>query len=214
MVEPRPRYQWLAVIGFGLGLGILSWGGDELNPETPWRAVALIANLAAPWVLAGFLVGRRIASGGLGALGGGLACLLGIATYYVLHLLTGTRGAVGSQGVALWVAVGALVGPLMGFCGGITASRPGRPPLLAVALPGGALLAEALWLTYATGVWRLDRFGWIDMMVIVGLVLLATWIAWRFIGDRSRFLPCMGLVVLLAIGGSAVFAAIRLTLLI
>lgn len=214
MVDQRPRYQWIPIIGFGVGLGILAWGGDEVNPETPWRAVGLIANLAAPWVLAAFLVGRRIASGGFGALSGGLTCLLGIATYYILHLATGTRAAVGSQGVVVWVVVGALVGPIMGFCGGISAARPSRPPLLTVALPSGALLAEALWLIYATGVWRLDRFGWIDMMAIGGLVFLAIWIVWRFVGDTARFLPCLGLVVLLAIGGSAVFAAIRLTLLI
>ncbi len=212
MLDRRRLFALMFAMDGGILLGLLSWGGDQVDVETPLRLVALLANLAAPWVLVAFLLGWYSRQPGWGALSGGLACLIGVSSYYVLHLVTGTRAAIGSQGVTVWVVVGAVVGPLMGWCGGMVAERRDRAPLLAAAIPAGALLAEAVWLIYSTGTWRLTRFGWIDTLVIVALVVAAVVLTRRAAGaDRSAAaLFAAGAV---GIGGVVALAVIRLAVL-
>ncbi|HEX5903524.1 MAG TPA: DUF6518 family protein, partial [Actinomycetota bacterium] len=49
----------------------------------PGRLITLLGNIAAPWGIGAFVVGYQAASVRQGAIAGGLALVVGVATYYV-----------------------------------------------------------------------------------------------------------------------------------
>ena len=69
----------LAVV-VGVALGAFSILADGILPG---RLFTLLGNIAVPWGVAAFLVGFRATSVKQGALAGGLALVVGVATYYV-----------------------------------------------------------------------------------------------------------------------------------
>jgi multidrug transporter EmrE-like cation transporter len=113
----------------GVGLGTFSILADGILPG---RLFVMLGNIAAPWGLAAFLVGRLTTSLRRGALAGGLALVVGVAVYYLGVAL---RGYDVGPANAVWTAVALVAGPIMGLCGAATAARPSRPPIAAVVLP-------------------------------------------------------------------------------
>jgi hypothetical protein len=132
----------------GMGLGLFSVLADGILPGRPF---VLLGNMAAPWGLVAFFVGRVTTSTRRGATAGGVTLVIGVGAYY---LGTAVRGYVfGSQTIA-WTIVALVAGPVMGLCGAATAARPSRPPIAAVVVPSAMLLAEALFQVDSFKAWR------------------------------------------------------------
>jgi multidrug transporter EmrE-like cation transporter len=158
----------------GVGLGTFSILADGILPG---RLFVMLGNIAAPWGLAAFLVGRLTTSLRRGALAGGLALVVGVAVYYLGVAL---RGYDVGPANAVWTAVALVAGPIMGLSGAATAARPSRPPIAAVVLPAAMLVAEAIFLLVDRKAWRWNlaaepyRFielG-VDLVLLVGGFLL------------------------------------------
>jgi hypothetical protein len=133
----------------------------------------MLGNMAAPWGLVAFLVGRQTTSGRRGAIAGATTLVIGVLVYYAG---TAIRGYVFGSQTVLWTMVALVAGPLMGLCGAATAARPSRPPIWAVVVPAAMLLAEAL---YQIDSWRAWR--------------------WNLVAEPTRFNE-LGLLLALAAG--------------
>jgi hypothetical protein len=152
----------------GVAVGIYSVLADGIIPGRPF---VLLGNMAAPWGLVAFLVGRLTTSTRRGAIAGGMTLVIGVLVYY---LGTAVRGYVfGGQTVA-WTLVALVAGPVMGLCGAAVAGRPSKPPLAAVVVPSAMLLAEALFQLNSFKVWRwnlvAEPYRLEDLAVVLALV--------------------------------------------
>lgn len=162
----------------GVALGLLSLLGDGV---LRLRLFTLVGNLATPWAVPAFLVGRLATSRRFGALAGGLVLLTGVATYYGVWIL---RGYPLVPAVVMWTVVALTMGPVMGLCGAASARCADWPPVVAVAAPAAVALAEATYFVLNRRVWLWDfavhphRF--VDLSVLVGLLavglLLPAWL--------------------------------------
>lgn len=181
----------------GVAVGGLSVNGDGIVPS---RAVVLVGNLAAPWVLTAYLVGRRASNPRAGAVSGALALLLGCLVYYLSRLIRfDVEFASFDPLLLIWFAVSILVGPIIGACGG--AHTAGVTPVLRTALPSGAVLGEAIWFVSERQLWQANVLAephrLVDVAIAALLALTPLVIAAR---DRGAGRP-------LATWGSVVLAA-------
>jgi hypothetical protein len=166
----------LIAVVVGVLLGTFSTLADGIIGG---RLIVLLGNIAAPWGLGAFFVGRSTTSPRRGAAAGAVALVVGVGTYY---LAAAIRGYVVGSIDAVWTAIALVAGPIMGFCG--AATRASRPSLAAVIVPLAMLVAEALFLTADRRVWRwnldAEPYRLIDGAVMVALLLggfvLAAWL--------------------------------------
>jgi hypothetical protein len=176
-MSPGRRLLLFAVVIGGL-IGTFSILADGIIHG---RLIGILGNIASPWGLAAFLVGRRTESPRLGAAAGALTLVVGVTTYYLGAAL---RGYVLGDANLVWTAVALVAGPVMGWCGAAIASRRGRPPTAAVVLPSAMLVAEAIFLAVDRRVWRwnlgAEPYRLIDLGVMVALFFggfaLAAWL--------------------------------------
>jgi hypothetical protein len=175
----RPGLRLLSVaVGVGIGLGTLSTLGDGI---VGGRLVGILGNMAAPWGLGAFVVGREATSLKRGAAVGALTLVTGVATYYVV---AATRGYVVGSVDLVWTAVALVAGPVMGSSGAAVTSRPDRAPIVAVVAPSAMLVAEAVFQAIDRRAWRwnlvAEPYRLIDLGVMVALFLggfaLAAWL--------------------------------------
>jgi len=168
----------------GIGLGIFSILADGI---VGGRLIGILGNIAAPWGLAAFLVGLRTTSLRRGAIAGGLALVVGVATYY---LGTAVRGYVAGAANVVWTVVALVTGPIMGTSGAAISARRSRPPLVAVAAPAAMLVGEALFFLYDRRVWRYDLvaqpYRFVDLGVAAALLALGLLLPALFVKDRRR----------------------------
>jgi hypothetical protein len=205
-MSPGRRVLLTAVV-VGVLLGVFSMLADGI---VGGRLVGLLGNIASPWGLAAFLVGRRTTSWRRGAAAGAVALVTGVTTYY---LAAAVRGYVLGNADLLWTVVALVAGPVMGLCGAATVSRATRPPVAAVATPSAMLVAEALFLAVDRRVWRwnlgAEPYRLVDLAVMVSLFLaglaLAAWIE----RDRRRRAVVFVAVAVAGAGGAAAFVVLR-----
>jgi hypothetical protein len=198
------RRLTLISIVVGVLLGIFSMLADGIIGG---RLIGILGNIASPWGLAAFFVGRGTTSPRRGAVAGAVTLVVGVATYY---LLAAGRGYVVGSVDALWTGIALVAGPVMGLCG--AASRAERPPVAAMIAPGAMLVAESLFLADDRRVWRwnleAEPYRLIDLAVMVVLLLgglaLTAWL-WR--GRRHRT------AVLLAVAAAGLVGAMAFVLL-
>jgi hypothetical protein len=167
-IDRRERRLFPVAAAAGVGIGLFSVLADGILPG---RVFVALGNMAAPWGLVAFLVGRLTPSTRRGAIAGGVALVTGVFVYY---LGTAIRGYVfGGQTVA-WTIVALVAGPVMGLCGAATAARPSRPPIAAVVAPSAMLLAEALFQLNSFKAWRwnlvAEPYRLEDLAVVLALV--------------------------------------------
>lgn len=177
------RSRLLAIaVGVGVLLGVFSQLADGIIGG---RLIGIIGNLASPWGIAAFIVGLRATTARDGAIAGGVALVIGVATYYLLGAVRGHSP--GGENVA-WTTVALVVGPILGASGAAIASRRSRPPVVAVAAPAVLLLAEALFLVYDRRLWRADfgaeTYRLIDVGVAVALLVSGLALPRLFAGGR------------------------------
>jgi hypothetical protein len=208
----RPRL--LVAVAAGVGLGTFSVLADGV---VRLRTFDTLGNIIAPWAIVAFAVGRSAGSAGRGAVAGGGALLVGVATYYVLQaarLAPGSPQPLSEHAVSpvavVWLVAAVAVGPLMGWAG--AESRRERPPIAAaVALPV-LLVAEAGFLVVdrRPWLWSLSgepyRLG--ELAVMVGLVLVALALPAMQIGEGRR--RALVYAVILGVGLIGVLALVGL----
>jgi hypothetical protein len=198
------RRLTLTAVAVGVALGVFSTLADRIIGG---RVIGILGNIASPWGLAAFFVGRGTSSPRRGAGVGATTLVVGVATYY---LLAASRGYVVGSIDALWTGIALVAGPVMGLCG--AATRAEHPPAWAVIAPGAMLVAEALFLADDRRVWRwnlgAEPYRLIDLAVmgvfLIGGLALTAWLG------RGR--PHR-IAVLLATGAVGVVGAMAFVLL-
>jgi hypothetical protein len=206
--DVRPgRSVWLVSVVVGVGLGGFSLLADGI---VGGRLVGILGNIASPWGLAAFFVGRLTTSHRQGAVAGALTLLVGVVVYYLGGAL---RGYTVGEVDLVWTAIALVAGPVMGWSGAAISSQPERPPILAVAAPSAMLVAEAVFLAIDRRVWhydlRAETYRLIDLGVMVALVLGALVLPVMFERDRRRRRLVYLVVALAGVGGAVGFVLLR-----
>ena len=204
----RPgRSLWLVSVVVGVGLGGFSLLADGI---VGGRLVGILGNIASPWGLAAFFVGRLTTSHRQGAVAGALTLLVGVVVYYLGGAL---RGYTVGEVDLVWTAIALVAGPVMGWSGAAISSQPERPPILAVAAPSAMLVAEAVFLAIDRRVWhydlRAETYRLIDLGVMVALVLGALVLPLVFEKDGRRRRLVYLIVALAGAGGAVGFVLLR-----
>ena len=201
------RGLWLVSVIVGVGLGAFSLLADGI---VGGRLVGILGNIASPWGLAAFFVGRLATEPKRGSLAGASTLVVGVAVYYLGGAL---RGYTVGEVDLVWTAIALVVGPAMGWSGAAIASEPERPPILAVAAPSAMLVAEAIFLAIDRRVWHdallAETYRVIDLGVIVALLVGGVVLPVVFERDRRRRRLVFMLVSLAGAGGSAGFVLLR-----
>ena len=201
------RRLWLVSVVVGVGLGVFSQLADGIIGG---RIFGLLGNIASPWGLAAFFVGRLTTSPKRGALAGALTLVVGVAVYYLFGAVRGYD--VGALDL-VWTTVALVAGPIMGWSGAAISSEPERPPLLAVAAPSAMLVAEALFLAIDREVWRYnlgaETYRLIDLGVMLTLFVGGLVLPWIFEKDRHRRRLVYLVVALAGVGGAIAFVVLR-----
>ncbi|GAA4621928.1 DUF6518 family protein [Cellulomonas oligotrophica] len=176
-----------AALALGLAVGVAT---SFLQTWLPAPFTAL-ANGVAPWLVAPFVVGLRLARGWWSApLLGVLACVAQVAGYYLTSDLRGF--AVGSAFVVVWTVAGVVGGAAFGAAGLLHRAAQGRLVGLGAATVGAVWGAEAL-VTF-TIVLGYHREAVVHAAVGLALLLLLA-------GSRRQIRPALAwLVPILALG--------------
>lgn len=173
MTERRPlgRYALIALVAGG-ALGLFSGLGDRLPADTVLHVVVALANAAGPWLVTAFVVGAVAGAPLAGALTATAALVAAVAVYYLGIYLLGNSVADLMRTAGVWLAVSAVVGPLLGAAGGAWA-RPTAPwhRVGAVGLLAGALAAEGILRLIQVEAWTGLDMSRTDIQV--GLIELA-----------------------------------------
>lgn len=198
---------WLVSVLVGVGLGVFSLLADGIIGG---RLVGILGNIASPWGLAAFFVGRLATQPRRGAVAGALTLVVGVAVYYLGGAL---RGYTVGEVDLVWTAVALVAGPVMGWCGAAISSEPERPPVLAVAAPSAMLVAEAIFLAIDRKVWHYDlaaeTYRLIDLGVMVALLVGGVVLPVLFERDRRRRRLVYLVVALAGVGGAVGFVLLR-----
>jgi hypothetical protein len=201
------RRLWLVSVVVGVGLGAFSLLADGI---VGGRLVGILGNIASPWGLAAFFVGRLATQPKRGAVAGALTLVVGVAVYYLGGAL---RGYTVGEVDVVWTAIALVAGPVMGWSGAAIASQPERPPILAVAAPSAMLVAEAIFLAIDRKVWhydlRAETYRLIDLGVMVALVVGGVVLPVVFERDRRRRRLVYLVVALAGVGGAIGFVLVR-----
>lgn len=201
------RRLWLVSVVVGVGLGGFSLLADGI---VGGRLVGILGNIASPWGLAAFFVGRLTTSHRRGAVAGTLTLVVGVVVYYLGGAL---RGYTVGEVDLVWTAVALVAGPVMGWSGAAISSQPERPPLIAVAAPSAMLVAEATFLAIDRRVWHYnlgaETYRLIDLGVMVALVVGGLVLPVVFEKDRRRRRLVYLIVALAAACGVVGFVLLR-----
>jgi len=201
------RRLWLISVVVGVGLGVFSQLADGIIGG---RLFGILGNIASPWGLAAFFVGRLTTSPKRGAAAGALTLVVGVAVYYAVGL---ARGYVVGEVDFVWTAIALVAGPAMGWSGAAISAEPERPPVLAVAAPSAMLVAEALFLAIDRKVWRYnlgaETYRLIDLGVMLALLVGGLVLPLVFEKDRHRRRIVYLIVVSVGVGGAIAFVVLR-----
>ena len=201
---------WGVSVGVGVVLGVFSQLADGIIGG---RLFGILGNIASPWGLAAFFVGRLTTSPKRGAVAGALTLVVGVAVYYALGA---ARGYVVGEVNLVWTAIALVAGPVMGWAGASISSEPERPPVLAVAAPSAMLVAEALFLAIDRKVWNYnlsaETYRLVDLGVMVALLVVGLVLPVVFERDRRRRRLVYLVVVLAGVSGAIAFVVLRETI--
>ena len=196
-------HLWLVSVVVGAGLGAFSVLADGIIGG---RLIGILGNIASPWGLAAFFVGRLTTSPKRGAVAGALTLVVGVAVA-VYYAVGAARGYVVDEVNVVWTAIALVAGPVMGWSGAAISSEPERPPLLAVVAPSAMLVAEALFLAIDRKFWRYNLGA--DLGVMLALLFGGLALPWFFEKDRHRRRIVYLVVVLVGVGGAIAFVVLR-----
>ncbi|MBV1850800.1 hypothetical protein [Catellatospora tritici] len=166
LLTGRP-WWWLAG-ATGLALGLVAFGVDEI-PQPGDRFAEMLFSTTFVWGAAALVCGylSHDALRAVATATGALA--LATVSYYLLVLLVSRRWAGGmledgssadlygimsiGRATVVWLAVAAVVGPVMGWLGHLVAGGSRRTGALAAGVAFGALAAESAHLLWTYPMW-------------------------------------------------------------
>jgi hypothetical protein len=152
-------------LGLGGLVGVATYFGQGIMPGQ-WNT---LVNSGAIWLVAPFFVGARVDSRRLAAALGAAVLLATVAGYYGTASLTGAP--MSTWMTAFWFGVALVAGPLYGIAGRWWRDERRVFRVIGVALIGGILVAEGL---YLAGVLRYFWSGGVMAAVgLIGVALLA-----------------------------------------
>jgi hypothetical protein len=205
--DRQSRRLWLVSVVVGAGLGAFSVLADGIIGG---RLFGILGNIAAPWGLAAFFVGRLATPPKRGALAGALTLVTGVAVYYLVGAL---RGYVVGEVNLVWTMIAVVAGPVMGWSGAAIASEPERPPVIAVAAPSSMLVAEAIFLAIDRRVWHwnlvAETYRLIDLGVMLALLLGGLALPVFLEKDPRRRRVVYLIVAVAGVGGAIAFVLLR-----
>lgn len=147
--QPSSVRSWsaaaLLAVLVGVATGVLTLIGQRYLPGQ-WNT---LANSGAIWLLPVFFVGSRTPSLPQAASTGAATLLATMGGYYVASTLAGTAHALFF--VILWLGVALVAGPLFGFAGCAWKGDRRVLRVIGVAMLGGVLAAEGLYLIVVLG---------------------------------------------------------------
>lgn len=187
----------------GVVLGLFSFLADG---RIPLRLFELLGNIATPWALTAWLMGRRAPSSPVGAAVGLGTLLVSAVTYYSAATLA--EYALDAR-IALWFGAAVVIGPILGWSGAATRRSPAAswPAVIAASV----LLAEALFLMFDRRIWLWNlvaephRLN--DLAVIIALVAGAVTLPVWLVRDRRRLVRAMAGIGLLGTAGALLVEA-------
>ncbi len=145
--EVRPRHRSLTTVAVtavvcGILLGVVDLLLQRSLPY-PW---ANLANSSAVWALGAFGIGWWLRAGRWrSALAGIVLLVVAVQVYYLTAVVVMNDNAqtLWSPTAMMWLFFGVLAGALFGAAGGLSHGEPPWLRVIAVAMPGAVLLAEA-----------------------------------------------------------------------
>ena len=192
----RPKPSPLTSISLALGVGILTGVATSFGQGVMPGQWNTLVNSGAIWLVPVFFVGSRTRSLAWAAIAGTSTLVATVAGYYGAAALTGAPISV--RAVAFWIAVAFVAGPLYGVAGRWWHSDRRALRVLGVALLGGILVAEGLYIVLAL------RYYWSGCAMVAAGVIAAFLLARR--NDRLRTLLA---VPIPAVAAGAVYAALN-----
>lgn len=132
-----------------------------------------VANTGGPWLLLAFVVGMRTRGLASGVAAGALVLVVSVAAYYIAHDFgeqnAGRNGALGRDA---WLPVAVVGGALLGGAGRVSqGAYSGWVRVAAVAIAGGALVAEALLILNDEGSLNSGLRLFLFMELLLGLAM-------------------------------------------
>jgi hypothetical protein len=201
-MSPASRRFGVIVVISGLGLGVFSILADGI---IRWQPITILGNLASPWGLVAFALGRLAGTRTRGATAGAAALLIGEATYYTRSLLAGF-GFI-SYANLLWIVVAIVLGPLLGAAGAASKEEPQRA--WAAAAPSLLLIAESLFFLYDRRIWLWDLAGrpelFQDLGVVAMMLVTAAVLPVRLAIPRARLRTVYGMAIVGGLAGAVGF---------
>lgn len=169
----------------GILLGLFSSRADWLPADTVLHVVVALGNAIGPWVVVAFVAGALQGETRRGPVGGLLALIAGVGTYYVAGALSWPGGiaAIGPL-VVIWLVAAVVSGLALGAAGGGWAEG-GRWRMIGPMLLAGSLLAEAAYRLIEVEAWTgidLTR----SAIQIAAFDLLAAILVPLLLLDRAR----------------------------
>jgi hypothetical protein len=165
-----------ARLGLAITSGLVAGGATEWAvPHLPFSIEAL-GNSAAPWVLVAFavaLTAERTREALILAVVTLLALIVG---FYAVEAIRGW--GVSRHQVALWVAAGVAIGPLVGVAAGWIRHAGRTRAALGAGVIGGMLAGEAIW--GLTGLRFSSPADYWHVQFVVGVGLAAGLTLWRW----------------------------------
>ena len=181
----------LLALGVGILTGVATYIGQSVLPGQ-WNT---LVNSGAIWLIPVFFVGSFARSLLWAAIAGAATLVATVASYYGSAALTGAPISV--RAVAFWLALAFVAGPLYGVAGRWWRSDRRALRVFGVALLGGVLVAEGLYIVLVL------RYYWSGCTMVAAGVIAAFLLARR--GDRLRTLLA---VPLPAVAAGAVYAVL------
>jgi hypothetical protein len=187
-----PFYSISLALGVGILTGVATHFGQRVLPGQ-WNT---LVNSGAIWLIPTFFLGSGMQSLAWAAIAGAGTLVATVAGYYGSAALTGAPISV--RNVAIWFAVALVAGPLYGVAGRWWRSDRRALRVSGVALFGGVLVAEGLYLVLVL------RYCWSGGTMAAAGFIAALLLAQR--GDRMRTLLA---VPLPAVAAGAVYAVLN-----
>ena len=192
----RPKPSPLTSISLALGVGILIGVATSIGQRVLPGQWNTLVNSGAIWLIPVFFVGSLARSLLWAAIAGAATLVPTVASYYGSAALTGA--SISARAVAFWLALGFVAGPLYGVAGRWWRSDRRALRVFGVALLGGVLVAEGLYIVLVL------RYYWSGWTMVAAGVIAAFLLARR--ADRLRTLLA---VPLPAVAAGAVYAALN-----